>query len=115
MSSKRNKTDVEVACEAAQAAHPIFVANGWKWSTHDPDDVDRREIPSIARITASLARMIHDVRTERRGYSATGRFHVEHDGSDGGITIGLELAHIEGSDDFEPFTDEDGNPIEENT
>ena len=50
--------------------------------------------------------MIHDVRTERRGYSATGRFHVEHDGEDGGITISLELADIEGSDDFEPFTDE---------
>ena len=115
MNSKRNETDVEIACEAAQAAHPIFVANGWRWLTHDPGDIDRHEIPSIARITARLTTMIHEVRTERLVYLRTGRFHVKQDGHDGGITIGLELAHIEGPDDFEPFTDEDGNPIEENT
>lgn len=66
-------------------AHKAMVATGWKWTTHNPNDSQETETPSIQRLIKCAMNMLKDSADSGSGYS-TGGFSVNRlkrkDGTD---------------------------------
>jgi hypothetical protein len=63
----------------------VMAFTGWKWTTHNPNDSQETEIPSVKRLIRSATRMLQDTADGGRGWS-TGGFEVNRikreDGTD---------------------------------
>lgn len=68
-----------------EKVHKAMVATGWKWTTHNPNDSQEVETPSIPRLIKTCLRMLKDASDGGTGCS-TGGFSVNRfkreDGTD---------------------------------
>lgn len=66
------------ACKsAARMAAPIFAANGWEYTTHNPDDRTETEVPDVFRIAEMLVHLVKSAKSNESGGSGSGRFSVQ--------------------------------------
>lgn len=77
--------------EAADAAQPVFVAQGWTWSVRDGQTVEPY-VPSVEDVQASLVRMFVEMEdADRQGSSSSGRLVAWRERSLGYLTCGVQL------------------------
>ena len=82
-----------------EKVHHAMVATDWKWTTHNPNDSQETEIPSIQTLIKTASRMLKDA-AEIDGGCSTGGFTVNRfkreDGTDFlCLTFTLESADSE--------------------
>lgn len=93
LTTRRDHTHIDLTQElewriqrTAERAHPIFVANDWKYGFNNP------EVPSPERLAVTIRSLVRAVmKVPGPGVSScSGRFFVVRD-NQGEIEIGLEL------------------------